>query len=239
QEVTDHDEDAQQVGRQRGVERPAAKQPQVDHRVGEGELAAGKPDAYRQAAKDGGGSGPGDPAPSALFHPEPHPHHPHHPHPPARPPPGGRPGRTKPSRPAPGSRYSASKRGPSTSSNAITGTANRNTEPHQNCSSSTPPSIGPMAPPAEKAVIQIPMAVERCWGSGNMMKISDSVEGARVAPPMPSSARAPISISGLVEKAASTETTPKQAAPPSSTRRRPRRSPRVPMVIRNPATMKL
>src|SRR5215468_3547336 len=123
---------------------------------------------------------------------------------------------TRSSRPAAGSRYSGSRRGPSTSSNAITGTASKNTEPHQNCSSSTPPSIGPIAPPAEKAVIQIPMAVERCRGSGNMMKISDSVEGARVAPAMPSSARAPVSISGLVEKAASTETTPKQAAPPDA-----------------------
>jgi hypothetical protein len=81
------------------------------------------------------------------------------------------------------------------------------------------------------------MAVERCRGSGNMLKISDSVDGARVAPATPSSARAAISIPGLVDRAASTETTPKAAAPPSSSRRRPMRSPRVPMVIRNPATM--
>src|SRR5919106_571504 len=35
------------------------------------------------------------------------------------------------SRPAPGSRYSGSSRGPSTSSSPITGSAGRNTEPHQ------------------------------------------------------------------------------------------------------------
>ncbi len=81
------------------------------------------------------------------------------------------------------------------------------------------------------------MAVERCWGSGNMLKISDSVDGARVAPAIPSSARQAISIWGLVENAASTETAPKAVAPASSSRRRPMRSPRVPMVIRQPATM--
>jgi hypothetical protein len=81
------------------------------------------------------------------------------------------------------------------------------------------------------------MAVERCLGSANIAKISDSVDGASVAPAIPSSARQAISISGLVEKAASTETAPKAVAPPSSSRRRPIRSPRVPMVIRHPATM--
>src|SRR6266568_5121395 len=85
------------------------------------------------------------------------------------------------SRPASGARYSGSTRGPRMSSSAITGTASRNTEPHQKCSSSTPPSTGPIAPPAEKAVIHTPMAVERCLGSENMLKISDSVDGARVA----------------------------------------------------------
>ena len=70
-----------------------------------------------------------------------------------------------------------------------------------------------------------------------MAKISDSVDGARVAPAIPSSARLAISCSALVDSAASTDTTPKAAAPSSSSRRRPIRSPRVPMVTRNPATM--
>ena len=38
-----------------------------------------------------------------------------------------------------------------------------------------------------------------------MLRISDSVDGASVAPATPSSARVAISISALVEKAASTE----------------------------------
>ena len=138
-------------------------------------------------------------------------------------------------RPASGSRYSGRTRGPRTSRAAITGTASRNTEPHQKRSSRIPPSTGPIAPPAEKLVIQIPMAVDRCPGSVNMLKISDSVDGARVAPAM-GSARLAIRDSALVDSAASTDTTPKAVAPSSSSRRRIR-SPRVPMVTRNPATM--
>ena len=51
----------------------------------------------------------------------------------------------------------------------------------------------------------MPIATVRCRGSWNMLRISDSVDGASVAPAMPSSARVAISISALVENAASTE----------------------------------
>jgi hypothetical protein len=92
-----------------------------------------------------------------------------------------------------------------------------------------------MADPAENAPIQKPMATWRCRGSGNMWKISDRVEGARVAPAIPSSARLTMRSSAVGENAASSEPTPKAAAPISSSRRRPMRSPRVPMVISDPA----
>jgi hypothetical protein len=69
------------------------------------------------------------------------------------------------------------------------------------------------------------------------LRISDRVEGARVAPATPSTARAAISIPGLAEKAASTEATPNAAAPASRSRRRPIRSPRAPMVISDPASV--
>ena len=46
-----------------------------------------------------------------------------------------------------------------------------------------------------------------------------------------------MSISGLVEYAATTEATPNAAAPISSSRRRPMRSPSVPIVTRKPAIM--
>ncbi len=85
---------------------------------------------------------------------------------------------------------------------------------------------------------QIPIAIVRWWASRNMLRISDSVEGASVAPAIPSSAREAISISGVCANAASTEAAPNAAAPIRSSRRRPIRSPSVPIVIRKPATRK-
>src|SRR5918996_420120 len=78
----------------------------------------------------------------------------------------------------------------------------------------------------------------RYAGSWNIVRISDSVDGASVAPATPSSARAPISISALVEKAASSEPRPNATAPIRSSLRRPIRSPSVPIVINIPATRK-
>jgi hypothetical protein len=71
-----------------------------------------------------------------------------------------------------------------------------------------------------------------------MLRISDSVDGASVAPAMPRTAREAISISGLDENAATTDAPPNAPAPISSSRRRPIRSPSVPIVIRKPATRK-
>jgi len=69
-------------------------------------------------------------------------------------------------------------------------------------------------------------------------KIRDSVEGASVAPAMPRSAREAISIATLDEAAAITDATAKAAEPIMSRRRRPIRSPKVPIVIRKPAVIK-
>ena len=71
-----------------------------------------------------------------------------------------------------------------------------------------------------------------------MFRISESVEGAIVAPAIPSSALEAISISALVENAQSSDARPNATAPISNSRRRPIRSPSVPMVMRQPATMK-
>ena len=68
----------------------------------------------------------------------------------------------------------------------MTGSASRNTEPHQKYSSIRPPSTGPSALPAEKAEIQTLTAIARWRGSWNIEKISESVDGASVAPAMPS-----------------------------------------------------
>ena len=104
------------------------------------------------------------------------------------------------SRPAFGSLYSGSVIGPRISRSAITGRASRNTEPHQKYSSIRPPSSGPIALPAEKAEIQTAIARERCPGSWNIVKISDRVDGASVAPAIPSRARLRMSISALTRE---------------------------------------
>jgi hypothetical protein len=140
-------------------------------------------------------------------------------------------------RPASGSLYSGRTSGPRMSRATITGRAMRNTEPHQKLSRSKPPMTGPMAPPAENAEIHTAMARERWPGSWNMLKMRDRVDGAMVAPAMPSRARLRMSISALVENAARSEVAPNAAAPMSSSLRRPMRSPSVPIVTRKPATM--
>lgn len=70
-----------------------------------------------------------------------------------------------------------------------------------------------------------------------MLVISASVDGISVAPATPSSARARISVGGSGAYAAATDRTANAAAPVNSSRRRPIRSPSVPIVITNPATM--
>ena len=117
----------------------------------------------------------------------------------------------------------------------MTGTASRKIAPHQKTCSSAPPTSGPTAPPRGRLVDQTAMANVRCLSSRNILLISESVDGISVAPANPSTARAPISTPALVEYAAATEAVPKPAAPIISSRRRPMRSPRVPMVTRKPA----
>jgi hypothetical protein len=66
----------------------------------------------------------------------------------------------------------------------------------------------------------------------------DKVEGAIVAPEIPSRALETMSISVLVEKAVSTDVRAKVIAPIKSKRRRPILSPRFPSMISDPATKK-
>jgi hypothetical protein len=120
----------------------------------------------------------------------------------------------------------------------MTGTLIRKTEPHQKCSSNSPPTIGPTAMPPVKAPVQTPIAARRCVGSVNMPRSSARVDGASVAPPMPSSALATMSSSAFGAYAASTEAAPNAAAPMRSSLRRPMRSPSAPIVNRRPAIRK-
>lgn len=70
-----------------------------------------------------------------------------------------------------------------------------------------------------------------------MVLTKASPDGASVAPAIPSSARAAISIPGFTTNAASIELAANATPPESSTRRCPTRSPSVPIVTRNPAIM--
>ena len=81
----------------------------------------------------------------------------------------------------------------------MTGTASRNTAPHQNTCSIAPPISGPTAPPRGRLVDHTAIARVRCLLSRNMLLISDSVDGISVAPASPSTARAPISMPALTE----------------------------------------
>jgi hypothetical protein len=68
-----------------------------------------------------------------------------------------------------------------------------------------------------------------------MLLMSESVDGAMVAPAIPSSPRATISISALFENAARRDMTAKAADPISRSLRRPMRSPSAPMIRSAPA----
>ena len=82
----------------------------------------------------------------------------------------------------------------------------------------------------------MPIAFARWPGSVNIVRTRAIVEGIRVAPPMPRSARAAIRVSALFAYAASREAAPKAAAPISRSLRRPMRSPSEPIVISRPAS---
>ena len=69
----------------------------------------------------------------------------------------------------------------------------RNTEPHQKCSSSTPPRTGPNAAPPDATEAQTPMAMARSRSSVKVSRRMDSVAGIIIAAPTANSVRAAIS----------------------------------------------
>ena len=75
------------------------------------------------------------------------------------------------------------------------GTLTKNTEPHQKCSSSQPPVIGPAATAIPATALQMPIAFARSLGSRNMLVMIASVAGKISAAPMPIRARPTISVS--------------------------------------------
>ncbi|BFO15590.1 hypothetical protein SHKM778_19780 [Streptomyces sp. KM77-8] len=73
----------------------------------------------------------------------------------------------------------------------------RKTEPHQKCSTRTPLITEPSAIPAVITPDHSPMAFARWAGSVNIVRTRAIVDGIRVAPPMPRTARAAIRVSAV------------------------------------------
>ena len=112
---------------------------------------------------------------------------------------------------------------------AITGTLIRNTEPHQKCSSSSAADQRSERRADRDSSRSRRRSPSVRWRSSwNMLRISESVDGASVAPASPSSARATISIVGAGRERRQQRGDAEAAAPISSSRRRPIRSPSVP-----------
>ena len=89
-------------------------------------------------------------------------------------------------------RLAGMKRHASGSASSTMGTLMRNTEPHQKCSSSRPPTTGPSAAPPEATDAQTPIATARSRSSANARRRMDRVAGIIIAAPTPSNARAAI-----------------------------------------------
>ena len=98
------------------------------------------------------------------------------------------------------------------------------------------PMIGPKVDPAVKQEAQIAMASRRAEASAKMLRINDRVDGISMAPKTPSTARATTRYSALGANAAMADTTANPVAPIISSRRRPIRSPRLPMATSSAAS---
>ncbi|CNL18432.1 Uncharacterised protein [Mycobacterium tuberculosis] len=94
-------------------------------------------------------------------------------------------------------------------------------EPHQKCSSSQPPLIGPTATPTPTMAAHTPIALARGAGSVKMLVISPRVVGKITAAPTPMAARAAMSASAEFTCAAMTEVIANSARPELSQPRLP------------------
>ena len=117
---------------------------------------------------------------------------------------------------------------------ATTGTFTKNTEPHQKCSSSQPPVIGPAATAMPLTALQMPIALARSLGSRNTLVMIARVAGKISAAPMPMSARPAMRPSGESVAPAKADVAPNATRPTISARLRPNLSPRPPAARRRP-----
>ncbi len=138
------------------------------------------------------------------------------------------------SRPGFGSLESGTSTAMAITATTTTGTLTRKTEPHQKCSRSSPPVIGPMAMPRPTLPAQRPMALG-CSSRSKTFIRTARVAGMTKAAPKPITARQVTSSPGDPDMAAKAEPTPNRMMPKSSTFLRPMRSPSRPAVNRRPA----
>ena len=100
------------------------------------------------------------------------------------------------------------------------GTLTQKIQCHDSVSVSTPPATGPSATPAPEIADQMPSAAPR-RSAGKAAVIIVSVSGMITAPPMPSTARAAISVPAFGASAPAAEDSVNSATPAVKTRRRP------------------
>ena len=108
-----------------------------------------------------------------------------------------------------------------------------------NCSSSQPPTIGPVAMATPAIAPHSPMARARSLLSVKTFEISDSVAGNAIAAPSPITDRAAMSCAGSVVKPPARLAVPNTVSPASSMPLRPNRSDRLPKVSSSAAKTRL
>src|SRR5580704_13711695 len=108
-----------------------------------------------------------------------------------------------------------------------------------NCSSSQPPTIGPVAMATPATAPHKPIARARSVRSVKTLDISDSVAGKVIAAPSPITDRAAMSCAGSVVKPPARLAAPNTASPASSMPLRPNRSDRLPNVSSSAAKTRL
>jgi hypothetical protein len=96
----------------------------------------------------------------------------------------------------------------------------RNTEPHQNRASSTPPTTGPSATPSPLADAHSAIALDR-WASDVVRTMIDSVAGMSSALPNPIRPRVTISSTALVLNAANADAAENSTRPANRVARGP------------------
>ncbi len=113
----------------------------------------------------------------------------------------------------------------------------RNTQRHEATSTSHPPSSGPIAVATPPRPDQAPMARARSSVANDACRIA-RLPGVSSAAPTPCTARAAMRVSTFGAIPHSSEASANQATPTTKTRRRPNRSPSVPLIRMNDARVR-